>query len=204
MPRTRSFDESYVVEQAMETFWSQGYEATSVDDLVAATGLSKSSLYGAFGNKRGLFESALAFYMDQRVDNMLGGMEHGDGGVEQVVAFFEFLVQVTVDYPERAALGCLLTNSITELGFSDAAIRERADRYIDRLSGAFATALARSEEVGELAPGQADERGQILATLVLGLFVRGRGNLDPAGPSVIAGAVRSMVESWRNEIVSTA
>ena len=199
MPRTRSFDEAYVIEQAMETFWSQGYEATSVDDLVAATGLSKSSLYGAFKNKRGLFEASLGFYMDQRVDNLLGGMEHGDGGAEHVLAFFDLFEQISREYPERAALGCLLTNSITEMGFSDDAVRDRADAYIDRLAGAFASALTRSEVKGELVPGHADQRGQILATLVLGLFVRGRGNLDPSGPSLVANAVRSMVESWCSE-----
>lgn len=200
MPRTRSFDESYVIEQAMETFWSQGYEATSVDDLVAATGLSKSSLYGAFGNKRSLFDRTLDFYVNQRVDSMLGGLETGEGGADEVIAFFDLYERITMEYPERAALGCLLTNSVTEMGFSDAAVRNRADAYIDRLAGAFASALTRSEARDELAPGHAGERGQILATLALGLFVRGRGSLDPTGPQLVASAVRSMVNSWRCEV----
>ena len=54
MARPREFDASDAVDRAMEVFWTRGHEATSVDDLCAATGLSRSSLYGTFGNKRNL------------------------------------------------------------------------------------------------------------------------------------------------------
>lgn len=59
MGRTRSFDEAAVVAQAARAFVTSGYEATSLDMLVAATGLHRGSLYGAFGSKRGLFLEAL-------------------------------------------------------------------------------------------------------------------------------------------------
>jgi TetR/AcrR family transcriptional repressor of nem operon len=57
--RNRTFDEAQVVERAARQFLLTGYEATSVDDLVAATGLHRGSLYQAFGSKRGLFLAAL-------------------------------------------------------------------------------------------------------------------------------------------------
>jgi TetR/AcrR family transcriptional repressor of nem operon len=200
MARIRAFDEAYVLEQAMETFWAKGYEATSVDDLVAATGISKSSLYGAFGNKHGLFEAALGFYTDTRVQAMLGGLEHGVGGIDEVVAFFDVVVQIAEEFPDRGALGCLLTNSITELAYSDPRISQSADEYIDRLTNAFAAAVERSERSGELTPGGAAWRAQVLGTLALGLFVRRRGNPDPSGAIAVAQAVRNMVESWRSEL----
>ena len=59
MGRTRSFVESEVVAAARRAFLATGYEGTSVDDLVTATGLHRGSLYGAFGSKRGLFVAAL-------------------------------------------------------------------------------------------------------------------------------------------------
>jgi AcrR family transcriptional regulator len=59
MGRNRSFDESEVVDRAARQFLATGYEATSIDDLVAATGLHRGSLYKAFGSKRGLFIAAL-------------------------------------------------------------------------------------------------------------------------------------------------
>jgi TetR/AcrR family transcriptional regulator, transcriptional repressor for nem operon len=62
MPRTREFDKQAVLEKAMLLFWEQGYEATSVRDLGAAMGLSSSSMYETFGDKRGVFLAALAHY----------------------------------------------------------------------------------------------------------------------------------------------
>ena len=60
MARPRAFDEHVVLSQARTLFANQGYNGTSVDDLVKATGLLRGSLYKAFGSKRNLFELVLA------------------------------------------------------------------------------------------------------------------------------------------------
>ena len=62
MPRPRMFNETDVVAAARDEFWTRGYAATSVDDLTNVTGLGKGSLYGAFGDKHGLFLRALDDY----------------------------------------------------------------------------------------------------------------------------------------------
>lgn len=59
MGRTRGFDEGDVIDRAAARFVANGYEATSVDDLVGATGLHRGSIYKAFGSKRGLFVAVL-------------------------------------------------------------------------------------------------------------------------------------------------
>ena len=59
MGRTREFDEATVLDAAAGTFGRLGFAGTSVDALVAATGLHRGSLYGAFGSKRGVFVAAL-------------------------------------------------------------------------------------------------------------------------------------------------
>ncbi len=63
MARPREFDRDQVVDRAVEVFWRQGFEATSIQDLVEATGLNRGSLYNTFGDKAGLFEAALERYM---------------------------------------------------------------------------------------------------------------------------------------------
>src|SRR5437762_10320639 len=62
--RPRAYDPDVAIGQAMETFWDGGYAATSLDELSAATGMNRPSLYGAFGDKRDLYLKALARYWE--------------------------------------------------------------------------------------------------------------------------------------------
>lgn len=68
MARPREFDENDVLERALATFWEKGFDGTSIDDLVEATGLGRASLYGAFGDKKRLFERVLAHYCARFAD----------------------------------------------------------------------------------------------------------------------------------------
>ena len=70
MPRPREFDEADVLAAARDEFWWRGYNATSIDDLTAATGLGKGSLYGAFGDKHGLFMLALDDYITSAMEDL--------------------------------------------------------------------------------------------------------------------------------------
>ena len=76
MGRKRSFDDDEVLARAREVFLEHGYEGTSIDALVKATGLLRGSLYGAFGSKRGMFVAALRDATDS---------ESGDSGVLNLV-----------------------------------------------------------------------------------------------------------------------
>src|SRR6185312_14988139 len=71
MARTRAYDQGTVVVAAKQMFWQRGLEGTAIGDLEAATGLSRSSLYLAFGTKRALFDAALANYFDTFIDPLL-------------------------------------------------------------------------------------------------------------------------------------
>src|SRR5215212_5480036 len=66
MARPREFDAATALDQVMNVFWSKGYEATSLDDLCAATGLSRSSLYATYGGKRDLLLQSVDRYVEQR------------------------------------------------------------------------------------------------------------------------------------------
>ena len=74
MARPRSFDTATAVRAARQVFWTRVSEATSLPDLEAATGLRRSSLYQAFGSKRGLFDAAVASYLDEVVRPLLAGL----------------------------------------------------------------------------------------------------------------------------------
>ena len=67
MARPREFDADDALERVTRVFWNRGFEHTSLDDLCAATGLGRSSLYAAFGDKRALYLKALARYEERSV-----------------------------------------------------------------------------------------------------------------------------------------
>ena len=71
MARPREFDEGAVLDAAVLCFWKQGYDATSVRDLVEHTGITAVSLYNAFGDKRALYEKALKRYIEENIADRL-------------------------------------------------------------------------------------------------------------------------------------
>src|ERR1700756_3144866 len=72
--RPRGYELGAVVEAAGDLFWERGYEMTSIGDLEKKTGLDRSSLYHAFGNKHALFEAALRCYVEDNIEARLGAM----------------------------------------------------------------------------------------------------------------------------------
>lgn len=72
MGRPATFDSITIVQRARGVFWTQGYESTSLPDLEQATGLSRSSLYHAFGSKRGLFDATVSSYLNEVIEPLLG------------------------------------------------------------------------------------------------------------------------------------
>src|ERR1700759_659012 len=80
MARPREFDEAQALAAAREQFWRDGYAATSVNDLVAATGLSKSSLYGAVEDKHALFVKVYDDYCHEAVDDPCARLDGPDEG----------------------------------------------------------------------------------------------------------------------------
>jgi len=88
--RRRSFDEGQVLDAVRDQFWAKGYAATSVDDLMKATGLGKGSLYGAFGGKRQLFLTVLDTYAAARVGEVRAALAGAAPAVQRLRAALRF------------------------------------------------------------------------------------------------------------------
>lgn len=99
MGRRRTFDETEAVHAAAAVFRHRGYEATSVDDLVTATGVHRASLYGVFGSKYGLFRRALELDLAAASD----GQDGTDGGWDLVL--IALLELAPSDESVRTAVG---------------------------------------------------------------------------------------------------
>ncbi len=157
----------------MKLFWRQGYEATSVDELVKETSLAKQSLYNSFGNKRDLFLSVFERYQAQQGAKMLGVLEASEDVKEGFRRLFDTLLEssLTTDF----YYGCLAVNTSTELAPHDPQLRKRLNEAEADKEAVFAAALRQAQQKGEIA---ADKDPQALARFlyntVLGLRVRAR------------------------------
>ena len=150
MARPRAFDRDAVLDRAMTAFWSKGYEATSIEDLVDRMGIQRGSLYGTFGDKRTLFLAALERYQQVVARELFEALEARGSGLEAIRRFFRLRVTSALD--RRRPPGCLMTNSAVELSGRDRGAAARAGGSLLKMEVAFRRALERARAAGELSP----------------------------------------------------
>jgi AcrR family transcriptional regulator len=162
--RPRAFDETAVLDTAVDVFWRRGYAHASIADISAATGLSPSSLYNAYGSKLNLFACALDRYLDAIIGQVLDPLQYGSAGLADIDAFFEGLAART---GQSHPPGCLAANTIGELRDAPPLIAERTARYRKLLRQALRAALARAAASGEIPAEAVAPRAEALASIVI-------------------------------------
>jgi TetR/AcrR family transcriptional regulator, transcriptional repressor for nem operon len=178
MPRPREFEPEEVLDEAMQQFWERGYRATTVDDLVRATGVKPGSLYAAFrGGKRALFLGSLDRYSTLVVPQKLGALEQPGASIGEVRAYFDGLVQDLLSPEGRQ--GCLLVNSAIELAAVDSEVAAVVRGHHARLERSF-TAAIRTAVCGKQVPKNVDpvRTAKLLVATSQGLMVVGKANPD--------------------------
>jgi TetR/AcrR family transcriptional repressor of nem operon len=178
MPRPREFEPEDVLDSAMREFWERGYRATSVDDLVRATGVKPGSLYGAFpGGKHALLMGSLERYSRLVVPQKLGELGNEGASVEHVRAYFDGLVRDLLSPEGRQ--GCLLVNSAIENAAVDDEVAAVVRGHLARLERCFTDALRTAIARGEV-PASVDPvtRAKGLVATSQGLMVVGKANPD--------------------------
>ncbi len=193
MPRPRGFDADGALDSCLDLFWSKGYEATSLDDLCDATGLSRSSLYAAFGNKRNLLLKTINRYAERRAPSIAAIL---DGPLPIRAAFAaladRFIDQIVAGPGRR---GCFLGNCAAELPRSDRLAMKQVRQGLAGTEQAFASALARAKARGELRE-QADVKtlARFLTAAFQGLRLVGKVNPDRASLKAIAETMLQCLE----------
>lgn len=177
MARQKEFDRADVLEKAMRVFWRHGYEATSVQDLVEATGINRGSMYDTFGDKRGLFQAAVQHYIVNVSSQRLENMSKAEDPLAGIRGYFDGLIDFSVG--DGRELGCLITNSVVELAPHDPVIGETLRRSFARVEDIFYRILLRAQQAGQLPPGR-DIRAlaRFLTATVNGLRVLARADAD--------------------------
>ena len=171
--RPRGFDTEAAVERAMGVFWSRGYHATALPDLLRATKLSRGSLYAAFGGKHALFLRALDRYVADalaRIDVELGPRH---APVDSLRIFLAGYVNRTSGASGRR--GCLLVATAMELAGHDSEVGRRVGSFFKVMEAKVADALSRAKVAGKLADGvEPSSAARILVCFVEGLRVVGK------------------------------
>jgi TetR/AcrR family transcriptional repressor of nem operon len=172
MPRPKSFDESAVLDRAVQLFWQRGYEGTSMSDLEEHLGLGRQSLYNAFGDKHELFQKALQRYREWGAQEQLALLTGRNAGLEAVRTFFDRLIVSLTPRGSEPRRACFIANSALELAGHCEATRGQCTRAEDAAQDGFRHALANAARRGELRP-DVDVHGAatMLVTQMYGLSV---------------------------------
>ncbi len=167
MARPREFDPAKALDEAMHVFWKKGYTATSVEDLVEATGVNRYGLYDVFDSKRGLFLAALEYYRRTVVTEAIQELERPGASIAAIHAVFERIIRRA--RTGEAKYGCLLCNTAEEVAPFDPEAAREVTTYQRRLIKAFRAAVREAQHKGELTESiDPAEMGRYLAGLIQG------------------------------------
>ncbi len=146
--RPREFNPDKVLDLAMGVFWRQGYEATSLPDLLKAMKLSKSSLYQSFGNKQALFVRCLQRYQEQTVASLHNRLSAAESGRKFIRETLLWVIEEAAQ--PTAPRGCLTMNTASEFAQSNGTIAQHVTEGIDAFQRVFRDAVLRSQQEGDI------------------------------------------------------
>ena len=175
--RRREFDENGAREVAMQLFWAKGYEATSLSNLLAAMGISKSSFYQTFESKHILFEQCLNQYRDIIVSTMSKGLANAPTSMAFIRHALVDIANDTNDPLGRR--GCLIMNTASEFSQRDSSIARCVEAGIQATRDIFLQAVNAAQADGEIS---SNTRAEILADYIV-TVVSGLKNQVKAGAS---------------------
>jgi len=210
--RPRSFDPEVALVHVQSAFWNRGYSATSLDDLAAATGLNRPSLYTAFGDKQALYMAALNKSRAEAGRALLEALAPDEPLRQCLERVFSLAAQMYMrgDVGQR---GCFLVGTAVTEAVADANIRHALCIALDNLDKAFEQRFRRASQAGELAADADIPALAKLATATLnGMAIRARAGADAKTLAQLAkgfvastcGAARSQTKPVKPRVASTS
>lgn len=147
MARNKEFDEKVVLKKAMVLFWKQGYEKTSIQDLVTHMGIHRRSIYDTFGEKHSLFLASLKYYEVFVAEELTKIISDSSTTKKAIRKIFEFVVNMAE--LEIYPAGCFSVNTAVELSLLDKDIQHLATKMFNDTEELFNQLLKGGQEKGE-------------------------------------------------------
>ncbi|MGW9018968.1 TetR/AcrR family transcriptional regulator [Priestia megaterium] len=173
MARSKEFEESEVLDKAMRLFWEQGYEKTSMTDLVEHMGIHRRSLYDTFGDKHTLFLKAMDRFGDTISADVASGVKRSKTATEALQFMFEFMIRLNVD--EGLPSGCLMVNSAVELAARDVDVDTKSTKSFTSTEQKLKEIILWGQKDGEFTSDyDAKELAEYLNNVLVGIRVMAR------------------------------
>src|SRR5580704_15578370 len=170
MVGVRQFDEQEMIATALDVFWRKGLHDATMQDLAAATGVQRGSLYNAYGDKEAIFQRAFDQYAGQLMDSCGQALSEGDDIAARLRNFLDLLiVNMTSGSPPR---GCLTTRTALDGGISSAAVRQRVQGVLTRLEQLVSKAISSAPD--KRLAANANRLARVVVTFTRGLAVMER------------------------------
>ena len=177
MARPRSFDPDEALDLARDVFWRKGFQGTSLDDITAATGLAKPSLYAAFGDKNALFLKVLDRYHERIVANAERVLKQGPSARDAVERWLTGFVPFCSG--AKGTRGCLSVNTAADGASDQKEVRKRIERFNRKLEQLLSNRL-RADRAQFSDAFDPDGTAHTIMAIYLGLMVMAKDAPDAA------------------------
>jgi TetR/AcrR family transcriptional repressor of nem operon len=193
MAGKKSFLPDQALDKAMGLFWKQGYEASSVEDLVLCTGLGRGSLYDTFGDKHALYLAALKRY-HAAFQGQVAVLQDQTGTLYEILeSFFQTCIENLLNDPARR--GCFLVNATLEMAPHDPEVNRIVQSALKEIEEGFYRLLIKAQVAGELAwTCDPHQFAHFLQGTLISIRVLARANQDRR---VLEDMVKTALEMFR-------
>ena len=193
MARTKDFDEKEVLTRAMELFWSRGYNATSMEDLVAGLGISRSSLYDTYTDKHSLFIKALEYYQQMGLMKIQEIVNYPGSAKETVRKMIE---QSTFGISDgRKRIGCFVVNAEVEVAPHDKKVSNLVCSHDQQIEEIFCQVIQKGKKNGEIKNKQdARALARFISNAIKGMQVTAKTISDKTVLNEIIGLTLSVLD----------
>lgn len=184
MGRPTQYIQNDVLQSAVSVFWNHGYEASSMIELIQATGLKSGSIYAGFGSKQQLFEASIDYYAKLTLKKLTNQLNKSDDYLLNIRLSITGIIENSLNCNNPN--GCFLVNTMIELAPHNKPIQQRVKGHIENVEKAFKNTLDAAKKSGQLAEDKdLNKIAKKIMINIWGINVLQRTGLNPEEVEII-------------------